>query len=105
MTPPPDPAAPSTLSENGPDGGMSSRHAAYLSRRDSGSSASSRRRPRRRPHRKPVKADPGLAKKSQFLTHLLKHLDLLVYAEIATLYYMECVQPRDRPNRTDFSIR
>ncbi|ROT36786.1 DUF1746-domain-containing protein [Sodiomyces alkalinus F11] len=55
-----------------------------------GDSGSSRRTPRRRAHRKPVKTDPGLAKKSQFLTHLLKHLDLLVYAEIATIYYMEC---------------
>ncbi|KAL2756406.1 hypothetical protein ACRALDRAFT_2104499 [Sodiomyces alcalophilus JCM 7366] len=53
-------------------------------------SGSSRRPSRRGRHRRTAKADPGLAKKSQFLTHLLKHLDLLVYAEIATLYYMEC---------------
>ncbi len=31
----------------------------------------------------------GLAKKLQFLIHLLKNLDMLFFAEICVLYYME----------------
>lgn len=31
----------------------------------------------------------GLAKKLQFTTHLMKSLDMVVFAEICTLYYME----------------
>lgn len=31
----------------------------------------------------------GLAKKLQFMTHLMKSLDMVVFAEICTLYYME----------------
>ncbi|KAM3478415.1 hypothetical protein MY5147_002194 [Beauveria neobassiana] len=33
---------------------------------------------------------PGLKKKLVFLTHLLKSLDLVVFAELSALYYMEC---------------
>ncbi|KAK8049580.1 hypothetical protein PG994_011310 [Apiospora phragmitis] len=36
------------------------------------------------------KAKEGLAKKLAFLTHLLGCLDTLIYAELCTLYYMEC---------------
>ncbi|KAB5580447.1 hypothetical protein GE09DRAFT_1212900 [Coniochaeta sp. 2T2.1] len=36
----------------------------------------------------------GLAKKLQFMTHLMKSLDMVVFAEICTLYYMECSFPR-----------
>ncbi|KAH7368961.1 hypothetical protein B0T11DRAFT_277925 [Plectosphaerella cucumerina] len=45
---------------------------------------------RRRRRRKTPKADQGLVKKFEFLTHLLKNLDMLVYVELAALYYMEC---------------
>ena len=31
----------------------------------------------------------GLAKKLQFMTHLMKSLDMVVFAEMCTLYYME----------------
>ncbi|KAK8056253.1 hypothetical protein PG993_001480 [Apiospora rasikravindrae] len=36
------------------------------------------------------KAKEGLGKKLAFLTHLLGCLDTLIYAELCTLYYMEC---------------
>ncbi|KAK8082109.1 hypothetical protein PG996_000890, partial [Apiospora saccharicola] len=36
------------------------------------------------------KAKEGLTKKLAFLTHLLGCLDTLIYAELCTLYYMEC---------------
>ncbi|TDZ25943.1 DSC E3 ubiquitin ligase complex subunit 4 [Colletotrichum orbiculare MAFF 240422] len=49
-------------------------------------SRSSRRR-RRRKHRK---VNPGLARKFDLMTQLLRNLDALVYAELCTLYYMEC---------------
>lgn len=35
------------------------------------------------------KSKAGLAKKLQFMTDLMASLDMLVYAELATLYYME----------------
>ncbi|OAA73203.1 hypothetical protein ISF_00104 [Cordyceps fumosorosea ARSEF 2679] len=46
----------------------------------------------RRPHSKKdmKKHCPGLKKKLAFLTHLLKTLDLVVFAELSALYYMEC---------------
>jgi hypothetical protein len=31
----------------------------------------------------------GLGKKLQFMTHLMRSLDMIVFAEICTLYYME----------------
>lgn len=31
----------------------------------------------------------GLGKKLQFMTHLMKSLDMVVFAEMCTLYYME----------------
>ncbi|KAL0938954.1 DUF1746-domain-containing protein [Colletotrichum truncatum] len=45
------------------------------------------RRRRRRKHRK---VNPGLARKFDLMTQLLRNLDALVYAELCTLYYMEC---------------
>lgn len=54
-------------------------------RADDAEARGSRRR-RRRKHRK---INPGLAKKFDFLTQLLRNLDSLVYAELCTLYYME----------------
>ncbi|KAK2046998.1 hypothetical protein LZ31DRAFT_629489 [Colletotrichum somersetense] len=53
---------------------------------DDGDTRSTRRR-RRRKHRK---INPGLARKFDFMTQLLRNLDALVYAELCTLYYMEC---------------
>ncbi|UNI20986.1 hypothetical protein JDV02_007021 [Purpureocillium takamizusanense] len=46
-------------------------------------------RPRRK-KRSRKKRNPGLAKKLTFITHLLKTLDLVVFAELSALYYMEC---------------
>ncbi|TQV97246.1 hypothetical protein V2A60_000132 [Cordyceps javanica] len=46
---------------------------------------------RQRPSKKDIKKHcPGLKKKLVFLTHLLKSLDLVVFAELSALYYMEC---------------
>lgn len=49
--------------------------------------SSARNRRRRRKNRK--KRNPGLKKKLEFVTHLLKGLDTLVFAELSALYYME----------------
>ncbi|KAK1512857.1 hypothetical protein CTAM01_00252 [Colletotrichum tamarilloi] len=57
-----------------------------LNRADDAEARGSTRR-RRRKHRK---INPGLAKKFDFLTQLLRNLDSIVYAELCTLYYMEC---------------
>ncbi|KAL7945877.1 hypothetical protein V8C42DRAFT_321822 [Trichoderma barbatum] len=57
-----------------------------LSRQRSRSS-NGRQRRRRRSKRK---QNPGLAKKLAFLTHLLKTLDLVLFAELSSMYYMEC---------------
>lgn len=35
----------------------------------------------------------GLMKKLQFMTHLMRSLDLVVFAEMCAMYYMECVLP------------
>ncbi|KOS16933.1 DSC E3 ubiquitin ligase complex subunit 4 [Escovopsis weberi] len=45
---------------------------------------------RRRRRRSRRKRNPGLVKKLAFVTHLLKTLDLVVFAELSALYYMEC---------------
>ncbi|OBR15489.1 hypothetical protein CH63R_00669 [Colletotrichum higginsianum IMI 349063] len=52
-----------------------------------GPDARGSRRRRRRKHRK---INPGLARKFDFMTQLLRNLDALVYAELCALYYMEC---------------
>ncbi|KHN95311.1 uncharacterized protein MAM_06815 [Metarhizium album ARSEF 1941] len=55
------------------------------------SQSRSRSRSRRRRRRKGKKdRNPGLVKKLSFVTHLLQTLDLLVFAELSGLYYMEC---------------
>lgn len=36
-----------------------------------------------------LKRKAGLAKKLQFMTHLMRNLDMIVFAEICALYYME----------------
>ncbi|KAK3936061.1 DSC E3 ubiquitin ligase complex subunit 4 [Diplogelasinospora grovesii] len=36
----------------------------------------------------------GMAQKLQFMSHLQKSLDMIVYAYLCTLYYMECSLPR-----------
>lgn len=43
----------------------------------------------RRKKKSKKKRNPGLAKKLGFITHLLKTLDLVVFAELSALYYME----------------
>lgn len=53
-------------------------------------SSSGRQRRRRGSRRSRRKQNPGLAKKLAFLTHLLKTLDLVLFAELSSLYYMEC---------------
>ncbi|KAM4059626.1 hypothetical protein HRG_002744 [Hirsutella rhossiliensis] len=44
----------------------------------------------RRKKKSKKKRNPGLAKKLGFITHLLKTLDLVIFAELSALYYMEC---------------
>ncbi|PNY23725.1 DSC E3 ubiquitin ligase complex subunit 4 [Tolypocladium capitatum] len=45
---------------------------------------------RRRKKKSKKKRNPGLVKKLAFITHLLRTLDLVVFAELSALYYMEC---------------
>ncbi|KAL6919932.1 hypothetical protein FSST1_003958 [Fusarium sambucinum] len=45
---------------------------------------------RRKKKKNRKKRNPGLARKLEFVTHLLKSLDTLVFAELSALYYMEC---------------
>lgn len=60
-------------------------------------SSSGRQRRRRGSRRSRRRQNPGLAKKLAFLTHLLKTLDLVLFAELSSLYYMECVQADTSP--------
>lgn len=53
---------------------------------------SSRSRPRRRRSSSRVRrAKAGIAKKLDFMTNLMSSLDVLVFAELSVLYYMEYV--------------
>ena len=72
-------------SNAGPSTTSRSRAGSYISRSRAGSHINGRRR--RRKSRK--KRNPGLVKKLEFVTHLLKSLDTLVFAELSALYYME----------------
>lgn len=69
-----------------------------------GARSRSQSRSRRRRKRKSKKdRNPGLVKKLSFVTHLLKTLDLLVFAELSGLYYMEYVfSPIGTPHRRSF---
>ena len=51
----------------------------------------SRGRRRTKKSRKSKKPDAGLKKKLEHVTHLLKTLDFVVFAELSSLYYMEYV--------------
>lgn len=89
----PSPAArPSTWiddEDNGDgDGNGSSQQVHSAAPQADGASARPTRRRRRRMNGKP-KPNPGFVKKLDFMTHLLKNLDMLIYAELAALYYME----------------
>ncbi|KAL6403116.1 hypothetical protein AUP68_12449 [Ilyonectria robusta] len=46
---------------------------------------------RRKKKKSRRKRNPGLARKLEFVTHLLKSLDTLVFVELSALYYMEYV--------------
>lgn len=46
---------------------------------------------RRKKKKSRKRRNPGLARKLEFITHLLKSLDTLVFAELSALYYMEYV--------------
>ncbi|KAG6198252.1 hypothetical protein E4U10_007147 [Claviceps purpurea] len=48
---------------------------------------------RRRKKKNKKERNPGLVKKLSYVTHLLKSLDLLVFAELSGLYYMEYASP------------
>lgn len=45
---------------------------------------------RRKKKKSRKKRNPGLARKLELVTHLLRSLDTLVFAELSGLYYMEC---------------
>jgi hypothetical protein len=58
---------------------------------------------RQHKRRSKKKQNPGLAKKLGFLTHLLKTLDLVIFAELSAMYYMEYVglpSPSRNPQMT-----
>ncbi|KAG5935795.1 hypothetical protein E4U59_005363 [Claviceps monticola] len=52
---------------------------------------------RRRKKKSKKERNPGLVKKLSYVTHLLKSLDLLVFAELSGLYYMEYALPTYPP--------
>lgn len=58
-------------------------------RQRSGSRAERRRKKKKKGGK--TKNNPGLRKKLSFVTHLLKTLDIIVFAELSSLYYMEYV--------------
>lgn len=65
----------------------------------------SRSRTRRRRRRKSRRRrNPGLAKKLEFVTHLLRSLDTLVFAELSALYYMEYASSWERLKAKDTDI-
>ena len=70
--------------------GSGNRSSEGISRSRSQSHAERRRRRRKSKKRK----DPGLKKKLSFVTHLLKCLDLVVFAELSAMYYMEYATPQ-----------
>lgn len=61
---------------------------------DDGIRALSQARLARARRKEKHRQNPGLKKKLAFMTHLLKSLDLLVFAELSAMYYMEFVTPR-----------
>jgi hypothetical protein len=61
-----------------------------VQRNDSASRSPSQSR-RRRKKKGKKKRNPGLKKKLAFVTDMLKSLDLLVFAELSAMYYMEYV--------------
>ena len=70
-----------------------------------GTPQSTNRQRRRRKTRK--KRNPGLKRKLEFVTHLLKGLDTLLFAELSALYYMEYAnytQPTSRSSKTDHAF-
>lgn len=54
---------------------------------------------RRRSSSRVRRAKAGIAKKLEFMTHLMSSLDVLVFAELCVLYYMEYGNPQHRPRR------
>ncbi|KAK2610928.1 hypothetical protein N8I77_004315 [Diaporthe amygdali] len=62
--------------------------------RESSTQQSSRHRRsrngRRRSSSRVRRAKAGIAKKLEFMTHLMSSLDVLVFAELCVLYYMDC---------------
>ncbi|KAI1840341.1 hypothetical protein JX266_013473 [Neoarthrinium moseri] len=85
--PDPDPASPARRSHAAAVNGGDVDEQQHQ-RQDNGSAPGSRRR-RQEPHLS-KKAKAGLTKKLDFLLHLLLCLDTLIYAELGTLYYMDC---------------
>lgn len=49
---------------------------------------------RRRSSSRVRRAKAGIAKKLEFMAHLMSSLDVLVFAELCVLYYMDCSFPR-----------
>lgn len=78
------------------DGPLTSTAARYQGGRgpnnaDDGIRALSQARLARARRKDKLRHNPGLKKKLAFVTHLLKSLDLLVFAELSAMYYMEFV--------------
>ncbi|KAG5748709.1 hypothetical protein H9Q70_008630 [Fusarium xylarioides] len=89
----PSPTAPNEASTAEPVNVSSGGRVTWNLPREHSRSARSRAQlhPQRRKKKKSrKKRNPGLARKLEFVTHLLRSLDTLVFAELSGLYYMEC---------------
>lgn len=53
---------------------------------------------RRKKKKSRRRRNPGLSRKLEFVTHLLRNLDTLVFAELSALYYMEYVDSPFSPS-------
>lgn len=85
--PPPSSAAPNV---GRPADAQAATDETMQQRNDSVSRSPSQSR-RRRKKKGKKKRNPGLKKKLGFVTHMLQSLDLLVFAELSAMYYMEYV--------------
>lgn len=63
------------------------------SQQPSGQTPRRSRHGRRRSSSRVRRAKAGIAKKLEFFTHLMSSLDVVVFAELCVLYYMEYVLP------------
>ncbi|KAF3762404.1 DUF1746-domain-containing protein [Cryphonectria parasitica EP155] len=73
-------------SQDDDNAGEGSSQQAFVER----SRGAARRDGRRRTSSRVRRAKAGIAKKLEFMTHLMSSLDVVVFAELCALYYMDC---------------